>query len=501
MNPAHHQPRRCQPANLRPAQSMASRSTLFDPAAFFAPLIAALLCALCALCPLFATLAALAPLLLPTPALAADAAPGIIGKDEWLYYRYEVSDNKDAAATQASIDLIARLNQVLARNNVTLAVGMVPLKMRIHAEHLPPELKLTDYLAGNYDRMNKALLAAGVQTVDLNSAFMNSPARAGENPLFIRLDTHWSPSGAMLAAETVRAAIDANPTLRKALAASAEEKFTLSWNKKKIAAKARDLVEQLPKGHGATFAPEPLLNFAVARAGAAKEGLVGDDAAPGVVLMGSSYSDNWTGFAEALRYTLQRDLLDISVGAERGTWYGIETYLRDASFQTQKPKLLIWEMPERDMKALPNYQYRDPRYLLDNTEWLLRVATWVESDCKASPVTAKIVSNPFAKAAPSKDGDAIEVEFSQPLDKLDYISAQIISNGGRSLTLEAAGAGGSSRKFTYPIGDDNLEHVFKTPLPTTGGAGFGKLRILPGKAKQFTFKQLLVCRHLDSLLK
>lgn len=453
-----------------------------------------------------ATLALLATccamLALPAPSRAADPAPAIVGKNDWLFYRYEVSDAKDSAATQASIDLIARLNQVLAKNGVTLVVAMVPLKMRVYAEHLPPELKLTDYLAGNYERMNKALRGAQVPTIDLNSAFINSPLRTGENPLFIRLDTHWSPTGALLAAETIRAGIEADPVLKKAFAASTEEKFTLAWNSKKIVGKARDLVEQLPKGHGATFAPEQIRTFSVNRASPAKEGLLGEDAAPGVVLMGSSYSDNWTGFAEALRSTLQRDLLDISVGAERGTWYGIETYLRDAAFQTQKPKLLIWEMPERDMKALPNYQYRDPRYLSDNTEWLLRVASWAESTCNPSPVTAKIVSNPFAKAAPSKDGDVIEVEFSAPLDKLDYISAQYVSNGGRNLGLEASGA--SSRKFSYPMADDNLEHVFKTPLPTlptTGGAGFSKLKLLPGKAKQFTLKQLQVCRHPDSLLK
>ena len=31
-------------------------------------------------------------------------------------------------------------------------------------------------------------------------------------------------------------------------------------------------------------------------------------------------------------------------------------YLRDDSFQTNKPKLLIWEMPERDMAAPPQTQ-------------------------------------------------------------------------------------------------------------------------------------------------
>jgi alginate O-acetyltransferase complex protein AlgJ len=433
------------------------------------------------------------------PAFAADPAPGIIGKNEWLFYRYEISEPKDSANSAASIDLIARLNQVLARNNVTLAVVMVPLKMRIYSEHLPAEPKLTDYMAGNYERLNKALRAAQVHTIDLNSAFLQSPLRTAENPLFMRLDTHWAPAGALLAAETIRAGIDADPALKAPFASVPEEKFSLAWSKKKIVSKGRDLVAQLPPGSPA-FGPEQLLPFSVARNQAAKEGLLGEEAAPGIVVVGSSYSDNWTGFTEALRFTLQRDLLDISVGAERGSWYGIESYLRDAAYQTQKPKLLIWEMPERDMKALPNYQYRDQRYISDNTEWLLRAASWAEgSNCQASPVKAKLAASAFDKGAPSKDGDAIEIEFDQPLDKLDYLSAQLVSNGSKQLTLEASGA--SVRKFSYPIADDNAAHLFKLPLTPANGPGFTKVKLLPGKSRGFSIKDVRVCRLPESLLK
>lgn len=433
------------------------------------------------------------------PAVAADPAPGMIGKNDWLFYRYEISEPKDSANTTASIDLISRLNQVLARNNVTLAVVMVPLKMRIYAEHLPADAALSDYMNSHYDRLNKALRAEQVHTIDLNTAFLKSPLRTAENPLFMRLDTHWAPAGALLAAETIRAGIDANPALKTPFASVPEEKFSLTWGKKKIVSKGRDLVAQLPAGSPA-FGPEQLLPFSVTRNQPAKEGLVGDDVSPAIALVGSSYSDNWTGFTEALRFALQRDLLDVSVGAERGSWYGIESYLRDAAYQTQKPKLLIWELPERDMKALPNYPYRDQRYISDNTEWLLRAAAWAEGgQCQASPVKAKLIAGPFDKGAPSKDGDAIEIEFDQPLDKLDYLSAQLVSNGSKLLTLEAAGA--SVRKFTYPIADDNVAHVFKLPLTPASGPGFTKVKLLPGKSRGFSIKEVRVCRLPESLLK
>lgn len=426
---------------------------------------------------------------------AADLPTSIIGKNEWLYYRYEVADANDNANIQASIDLISKLNQILARNNVTLAITMVPLKMRIYPENLPPELKLTDYLQNNYERIAKAMRAANIPVIDLNTPFLKDPKRNGENPFYIRLDTHWAPSGAMLAAETIRAEIDANPQLKKPYAATAPVNFSMAWAKKKIVSKARDLVEQLPKGSPA-FGQEQLLTFSVTRSQTGKDNLVGDDAAPGIALLGSSYSDNWTGFAEALRFTLQRDLLDISVGADKGSWVGIETYLRDAAFQTQKPQLLIWELPERDLKALPNYQYRDARYLSDNTEWLLRVAAWAEGTCNPSPIKAKIGT---ASLAASKEGDALEIEFDQPLTKLDYLSLQANASGARQLTLEASGSvnNPAGRKFTLPLIDDGAEHAIKTPL----AAGFNKVKLLPGKAKKFSVQQVQVCRHADSLLK
>jgi alginate O-acetyltransferase complex protein AlgJ len=51
----------------------------------------------------------------------------------------------------------------------------------------------------------------------------------------------------------------------------------------------------------------------------------------------------------------------------------MEAYLKDDAFKTNKPKLIIWEIPERELRSPPNYKYRDARYVIDNNDWLARV--------------------------------------------------------------------------------------------------------------------------------
>jgi alginate O-acetyltransferase complex protein AlgJ len=89
--------------------------------------------------------------------------------------------------------------------------------------------------------------AAGVNAVDLNSAFMNSPKRTAEVPLFLRLDTHWSATGALLAAETIRDALATMPDVKKAYDAIPAATYKLTWADQRWPFEG-DLVQQLPKG-------------------------------------------------------------------------------------------------------------------------------------------------------------------------------------------------------------------------------------------------------------
>jgi alginate O-acetyltransferase complex protein AlgJ len=445
-----------------------------------------------------------------TAVYAADPAPGIVGKNDWLFYRYELSDAVDTAATDSSLDLIQRFNKVLAANGVSMAVTLVPLKMRIYSEYLPDNVKVNAYMAGNYERMNKVLQAAQVNVIDLNTVFLNSPKRSSDTPLFFRLDTHWAPAGSMLAAETIKTGIDGNAALKKVLAATPEEGFKLALGKRKVNSKSRDLVDQLPKD-APTFAPEQFVPFSVSRAQPPKEDLLGNREPLGITLVGSSYSHAWTGFPDALRYTLQRDMLSISVGADQGSWVGMEGYLRDDAFQNQAPKMVIWEMPERDLRAPPNYKFRDARYVSDNTEWLLRVSALVQSSCKPSAVVAKLAPVGLAAnaanlkgsevvAGSTSDADFIEIGFDKPIEKLDYLVTRATTNGSKTITLEGSGSGVATRRFTLNVAGDDTAHALKAPLPSNG-IGFTKVRIFPGKSNGFALQGLQVCRQPEDLLK
>jgi alginate O-acetyltransferase complex protein AlgJ len=208
---------------------------------------------------------------------------------------------------------------------------------------------------------------------------------------------------------------------------------------------------------------------------------------------------------------LQRDVLSVAVGADQGSWVGLESYLRDDAFQVKAPKMLIWEMPERDMRAPPDYQFRDARYVSNNTEWLLRASAWVQSSCKPSTATAKVTSVGLGAQAthvqgndvttgPTNDNEFIELAFDKPIEKLDYLMASVTTAGSKTMVLEGSGPGVTTRRFTLNVAGDDIAHALKTPLPSSG-SGFTKVRIYPGKAQSFALQRLQICRQPEDLLK
>ncbi|MBC7489764.1 MAG: hypothetical protein H7240_07110 [Glaciimonas sp.] len=441
-----------------------------------------------------------------TNAYGADTL-GIVGKNEWLFVRSEILGPADLQPTVQSMDLIGRINKSLVTNGIAMAVTTVPMKMRLYAQHLPDNIIFNDFMSGNYENMSKSLLAAGVTFIDLNTPFMSSPIRNSDTPLFYRLDGHWSYPGAMLAAETIKTAIDANPTLKKALNATPEVAYKMTVNKRSLPSKARELIALIPP-NSPIYAPERYTPFNVARAQPLSKS---DSSQSGITMVGSSSAQEWTGFLDMLRHQLQRDILNVSVAADKGAWYAMESYVRSDAFQNNPPKLLFWERAEYTMRAPPNNQNQDARFRSDNTEWLLRTSAWVQADCKPSKINARVMPTGLAANAanlqgkdvvtgPTNDNDFIEISFDKPIDKLDYLSVRTATGGSNSLVLEASGSGAPTRRFTMEVAGDGALHNLKTPLPSKE-TGYFTVRIFPGKSTAFVFKGLQVCRQPEDLLR
>ncbi len=309
------------------------------------------------------------------PVRAQDAPPVVIGKNnDWLFTPYEFANPSDSADTQATIQLLEKASKLFESKGIALAVVIVPSKVRIHAEQLPADKPLDSYTANKYDNIIKGLSSSGVNAINLNNAFLASPHRSSDTPLFLRLDTHWSHTGSMLAAETVKAGIEATPRLKAALAATPEEKYALNWSKQKANQRARDLVRLLP-ANAQNYPPEQALTFKVAREKESQAGLLAGGENVGITVIGSSFTNKNAGYPDGLRYTLQRELLDISIPVDQGPWVGMDAYLKDEAFKTSKPKLILWEIPEREFRSPPNYKFRDARYQMDNNAWFEKIAS------------------------------------------------------------------------------------------------------------------------------
>lgn len=416
-----------------------------------------------------------------TLAQAGALPTGVVGQHEFLFYRYEMAQPGDAADTRASLQLLEKISRHLAHNGVALVLALVPSKVRIYADYLPASLKLDPYTDGKYDAALQYLRTRQVDVADLNRAFLQSPLRRSDTPLFLRLDTHWSPSGALLAAQTVRAAVEQSPAARQAWQATPAASYKLLWASSKVNKRERDLIQQLGKA-APEFALEQVLPFKVTREQANSGGLLQDAEVVGITAIGSSYTDSTTGYPDALRFELQRDLLDISIPVLRGPWVGMENHVQDGSFQRSRPRLLIWEIPERELRSPPNYRFRESRYISDNQEWLLRTAAWIQQSCQSADVQLKPVV---------AEGSAMRLEFDPPLQPLDYLQFTLPAQHARLWQLEASNRRGEKRHWSISVAEDEQAFEVKLAMPLLPG-GVQQLRLQASTAAQA--QDFRVCR-------
>jgi SGNH hydrolase-like domain, acetyltransferase AlgX len=162
-------------------------------------------------------------------ALRDTGAKSVLGRDHWLFYRPDlrylieperpkpviqderwVAPGSDSSQTDGVVDTVVEFRNQLKERGITLVVVPVPVKPSVYPD------RVTRRAAGkesNWPSRTQYLMAAlgrrGVPTVDLFAAFRDARASsvgaAGSTPLFLACDTHWTPLGAGLAAQTVAA--------------------------------------------------------------------------------------------------------------------------------------------------------------------------------------------------------------------------------------------------------------------------------------------------------
>jgi alginate O-acetyltransferase complex protein AlgJ len=281
--------------------------------------------------------------------LFREGRPGVvIGAGDWLYTDEEFNVADDARATfRANFAQIAAVRATLKAAGVALVAALVPAKARIYSEFLV-DRKPAEPHVELYDALLARLTAEGIPTADLRT-----PLTAGkqQRQTYFRTDTHWTPWGARLAATEV-----ARVTRVSGLAPDDDSDYETRIERS--AAHRGDLCNFLPLAPYFTRLLPARERIDIARtditrgqgthkSSPAAADLFGDSDLPKIVLVGTSYSANplWN-FAGYLKEALRADLASYA-RAGAGPFKPMLAYLNSADFREHRPRLVIWEIPER----------------------------------------------------------------------------------------------------------------------------------------------------------
>lgn len=263
------------------------------------------------------------------------------GRDGWLF-----RDRADFRVLKPLEDDIASgiadLAAALKQRGTELVIVVPPTRGIAAADQIDrtdPAQAGFDVAAATqaYEAKLQALRGAGVIVPDILAA--NGDLGAD---FFLKRDTHWSAEGAQVSAQAVAAALASSKTY----AAIPKHPFvTEAAGDEEAAERMGDAAEKLCD---IEITPQRANLYRTVPAGTASaEALLGETAAPPVVLVGTSFSrrdDGDSNFAGFLEESLSADVLNAAVSGG-GADASIVAYLSSRDFLAAPPAILIWEFP------------------------------------------------------------------------------------------------------------------------------------------------------------
>ena len=144
-----------------------------------------------------------------------EGRPGVVlGRDQWLYSDEEFNPIvNEELNLQGNYALVEGVRQTLKEKGVQLVMAVVPAKVRLYPEHLG-EVKPASIHENLYEDFHHRVAADKILAPDLLKPLQQ--AKQNGQQVFLRTDTHWTPEGAEVAANT--------------LAKTIADKFPLSGN-------------------------------------------------------------------------------------------------------------------------------------------------------------------------------------------------------------------------------------------------------------------------------
>lgn len=268
----------------------------------------------------------------------------LIGDNGWLFTTEEFSYFPDAdKEIQKKIDYILKVKAIFDNKGIALIVAPIPAKARVYNERLG-RYHYPSYNDRIYQNFRKSLKKNDVAVTDLLGLM---ELKKEEFDIFLRTDTHWTPAGAKMSAHRI------NREIEKTLPGLQLEKTLFKTERVDEIKFEGDLMRYIPLGAMKKTGPaaDSLKIMETDKANNSNQPLLenalfGDPSIP-VALVGTSYSANplWN-FDGFLKEALQADVLN-AADEGLGPFETMKKYLKDEALETNPPKLVIWEIPER----------------------------------------------------------------------------------------------------------------------------------------------------------
>lgn len=267
------------------------------------------------------------------------------GCDDWLFLADELATHANADAnSKTRAERVKEVHKKLSEKNIVLIVAVVPDKSRIMHDQLC-KLRRSATLDNRVQRWVQQLHDSGVYAVDLSKTMQSR-----QNPLFYRTDTHWNTQGAQLAAQELAGELKKHyqhPLLpHKNTEILTGQPYIRTGDLVRLAG-----IEWLPQAFQPMAEQSVQLEFKATSNTTAKpeDELFGDTNLPTVVLIGTSFSRT-SYFGEFLSHSLQTPVANMSKDGG-GFSRAAHEYFRSSAYKQTPPKVVIWEIPERDLQA------------------------------------------------------------------------------------------------------------------------------------------------------
>ncbi len=277
-----------------------------------------------------------------------------VGRGGWLFLADELRFDTDGNANlNTRAKLFGGASQGLDRQGVKLVIALVPDKARLYSGRLISG----HYPAYNLSRYEDALAAIRKQHVTVVDLLAPLTAAASQGQVYYSSDTHWNQHGAQVSADAVALGV-------RKLGVELEKTTFVTAATGQKTERTGDLIRLMGLGDTPSALRPPsdaeILMVTKQTSVEASSGLFGDAAVP-VALTGTSYSlrGNFHGF---LQQALSAKVLNTAKDGG-GLLQATTAYLTNDAFRSAKPKILVWEVPERFLYSK----------LEDESKWLKSV--------------------------------------------------------------------------------------------------------------------------------